>query len=114
MLGGELKPVHKSAANKWLLKESQWFKINTEVASKAMKDIFKHYKKYFKDSRKQTQYIKDNWSFEKMAQKLNELLPNDIKATPQHVGLQLPKLKKLEKKSKTPKLKLPKLKKLTV
>ena len=42
------------------------------------------------------------------------ILPNDIKATPQHVGLQLPKLKKLEKKSKTPKLKLPKLKKLTV
>ena len=114
LVGGELKNIHPSAANKWLLKESQWFKINTEVASKAMKDIFKHYKKYFKDSRKQTQYIKDNWSFEKMAQKLNELLPNDIKATPQHVGLQLPKLKKLEKKSKTPKLKLPKLKKLTV
>ena len=84
LIGGDLKPVHESAANKFLLKESQWFNINTEVAGRAMKDLFKNYKKYFKDSRKQTQYIKDNWSLDKMAEKLNNILPK-IDSSPQQM-----------------------------
>ena len=111
LIGGELKPVHKSAANKFLLKESQWFSIDVNVASRAMKDVFKHYKKYFEKSRKQTQYIKDNWSFDKMTEKLNSLLPK-VEAAPQVQQLKLPKLKKVEKKQELPKLKLPKLKKI--
>ena len=98
LIGGDLKPVHESAANNWLLKESQWFNINTDIANKAMKDVFKHYKKYWESSRKQTQYIKDNWSFDKMVEKLNSFLPTNIKAAPQHQELKLPKLKKIDKK----------------
>ena len=103
LIGGELQNVHETAANQWLLKESQWFKVNTEVASRAMKDIFKHYKKYLKASRKQTQFIKNNYSFDKMGEKLNSLLPKDIEASPQMQTLKLPKLKK--KKNTIPKLK---------
>ena len=40
LIGGELKNVHESSANQFLLKESQWFNINTDIASKAMKDVF--------------------------------------------------------------------------
>ena len=97
LIGGELKNVHESAANQFLLKDSQWFSINTEIASRAMKDVFKHYKKYFKESRKQTQYLKDNWSFNKMVEKLDTLLPK-IKAAPKLQKLKLPKLKKVNKK----------------
>ena len=68
LIGGELKNVHDSSANQFLLKESEWFSINTKVASKAMKDVFKRHKRYFENSRKQTQYIKDNWSFDKMTE----------------------------------------------
>ena len=64
-----------------------------------MKDVYKHYKKYTLNSRKQTQYLKDNFSFDKMGEKLNSLLPI-IKPAPQMQTLQLPKLK------------LPKLKKV--
>jgi glycosyltransferase involved in cell wall biosynthesis len=114
LIGGELKNVHLSAANQFLLKESQWFNINVDVASKAMKDVFKHYKKYFEKSRKQTQYIKDNWTFDKMTEKLNVLLPK-VEAAPQTQQLKLPKLKKIgETKQELPKLKLPKLKKLEI
>lgn len=114
LIGGELKNVHPSAANQFLLKESQWFNINTDIASKAMKDVFKHYKKYFEKSRKQTQYIKDNWTFDKMTEKLNTLLPK-VEAAPQMQQLKLPKLKKIgETKQELPKLKLPKLKKLEI
>ena len=104
LIGGELKPVHPSSANQFLLKESQWFNINTDIASRAMKDVFKDYKKYWEKSRKQTQYLKDNWSFDKMVEKLNTLLPK-VEAAPQMQPLTLPKLKKIE---------LPKLKKIEI
>ena len=104
LIGGELKPVHPSSANQFLLKESQWFNINTDIASRAMKDVFKDYKKYWEKSRKQTQYLKDNWSFDKMVEKLNTLLPK-VEAAPQMQSIILPKLKKIE---------LPKLKKIEI
>ena len=100
LIGGQLKNIHKSAANKWLLKESQWFNIDTDIASKAIKDVFKNYKKYLKASRKQTQYLKDNWTFDKMLERLNKLIP-EVEAPPKTVEvnlpkLNLPKLKKVE------------------
>jgi glycosyltransferase involved in cell wall biosynthesis len=102
LIGGELKKVHESAANQFLLKDSQWFNINTAIASRAMKDVFNHYKKYHEKSRKQTQYIKDNFSFDKMGKILNNLLPGEDKI-PVMKPLKLPNLKKIE---------LPKLKKV--
>ena len=112
LIGGELKNVHESAANQFLLRESQWFNINTDIASRAMKDVFKYYKKYWEKSRKQTQYLKDNWSFDKMTEKLDSLLPK-VEAAPQVQTLKLPKLKKIGKtKQDLPKVKLPKLKKI--
>ena len=44
LIGGELKNVHQSTANKFILKESQWFNIDSEIAGRAMKDVFKNYK----------------------------------------------------------------------
>jgi len=111
LIGGELKPVHPSSANQFLLKESQWFNINTDIASRAMKDIVKNYKKYSEASRKQTQYLKNNWSFDKMVEKINLFMPK-VEAAPQTQQLKLPKLKKAGVKTKLPKLKLPKLKKI--
>ena len=94
LIGGDLKKVHKTAANQFLLKDSQWFNINTDIASRAMKDVVKKYKQYFEKSRKQTQYLKDNWSFNEMVKKLDSLLPN-IEAAPKMQELKLPKLKKI-------------------
>ena len=112
LIGGELKQVHKSAANQFLLKDSQWFNINTDIAGRAMKDVFKNYKKYWEKSRKQTQYLKDNFSFSKMTEKLESLLPK-VEPAPKMQPLKLPKLKKSgEIKQELPKLKLPKLKKI--
>ena len=111
LIGGDLKKVHKTAANQFLLKDSQWFNINTDIASRAMKDVVKYYKKYWEKSRKQTQYLKDNWTFDKMVEKINEFMPK-VEAAPQMQTLNLPKLKKKTVKTELPKLKLPKLKKI--
>lgn len=113
LIGGELKAVHKSASNQFLLKESQWFNINTPIASRAIKDVFNHYKKYIEKSRKQTQYIKNNFSFDKMGELLNSLMPK-ADTVPQMQQLKLPKLKKVSNNSPSPKLKLPKLKKVEI
>ena len=109
LIGGDLKNVHESAANQFLLKESRWFNINVDVAGRAMKDMFKDYKRYLNGSRKQTQYMKDNWTFDKMAEKLNDLLPN-IEPKPQLNNLTLPKLKKMKKNTNE----LPQLQKINI
>jgi hypothetical protein len=82
-----------------------------------MKDVFKNYKKYWESSRKQTQYLKDNYSFDSMCDLLKEHLDKhigEVKSSPKNVPLQLPKLQPLakQKPQDLPKLKLdlPKLK----
>lgn len=117
LLGGELKNIHKSAANKWLIEQAQWFNVNTEVASKAMKDVYKNYKKYIQNSRKQTKFLKENFSQEKMTEVLKGYMDQinvAVNAPLQMPKLQLPKLKKIGKETKPelPKLKLPKLEKI--
>ena len=110
LLGGELKPIHKSAANKWLLEQAQWFNVNTEVASKAMKDVYKHYKKYIENSRKQTKFLKENFSQDKMTEVLKghmDQINVSVNVPLQIPKLQLPKLKKVGEESKP---ELPKLK----
>ena len=118
LIGGHLESIHPSAANNMLLKEGQWFKIDADVAGKAMKDVYKKYKKYVEQSRKQTQFLKTNFSKENMTDVLKTHLDKIQVATNvplQLPKLQLPKLKKVGEKEPTqelPKLKLPKLKKV--
>ena len=107
LLGGELKNIHKSASNKFLIEQAEWFNVNTETASKAMKDVYKNYKKYLTNSRKQTQFLKTNFSLEQMTQVLKGHM-DQVKPV-SSVPFQLPKLKKTDPTPVLPKLKLPKL-----
>ena len=112
LIGGELGNIKGGAENDFLLKDAQWFNINTEIASRAMKDVFKHYKKYFEKSRKQTQWLKDNYTKELMVKNLLDYFEK-YNRTPETVSLKLHKLKKVgEGKKELPKLNLPKLKKV--
>ena len=113
VIEGKLDNVDKSAANKFLLAESRWFTIDYNKAAGVMVDMFgKNYKKYTENSRKHRKYSKDNFSFDKMIERMSGLLDEStIEIKPQTVGLKLPKLKKVEK-SKPAEIKLPKLKKV--
>jgi hypothetical protein len=108
---GKMDEVHKSAADKFLLKESQWFTIDYSVAGGTMKDIHKNYKPYLEKSRKHRQYTKERFTFEKMVELLDTYL-KDADSKPQTVGLSLPKLKKVNKNVEPPTVSLPKLKKV--
>ena len=110
MLPGELTQVHRSAADKFILKEAKWFTVNYSYASKILQDVMDNYKVYQTKSRKQTQYVKDNFSLSKMANKFCEIIDDKLNSVPQQVSLNLPKLKKVG--NSAPKPKLPKLKKV--
>ena len=110
LIGGSLGNVHGSAANKWAIKESQWFDVNQEEVSRYLKMMFKKPNLFRDNAKKQGYYCKTNFSFEKMKEKLGEILEEKMKSIPQQVSLNLPKLKKTGGAPQT--LKLPKLKKI--
>jgi len=115
LLPGELKPVHKSAVWKnVIIPESNWFYVNKNHAAKIMKDVFKHYKKYIPEARKQARYSNENFSLDKMTNDLKALFDKYVPKPQEQVKLKLPKLnmKPHESKKEMPKVKLPKLKKV--
>jgi len=96
LLSGSLKEVHPSAANNMLLKEAQWFNVDTGQVGHYLKDIFENYKKYKDLAKRQGYYSRTNFSFEKMKEKLGKVLEEKTAKIPKQVELKLPKLKKVE------------------
>jgi glycosyltransferase involved in cell wall biosynthesis len=100
LLDGELKEVHESAADQFLLKEAKWFNVNISKALTSIKDVYKNYDKYKKESIKLGKNNKKIFGLEKMTEGFNEILSRyDIynKIQPKFQQLQLPKLKMLNK-----------------
>jgi len=95
MLPGELKQVHPSVV--WedvIMKESQWFTVDYNYAANVLQDVVKNYKKYLEKSRKQTQYIKENFSLDKMHSEFLEIMNEVLDST--FNTLQGQELKQLE------------------
>ena len=99
-MDGELKNVHESAADQFLLKEAQWFNVNISKALPVIKDVYKNYDKYKPDSEKLAKYNKQNFSLSKMTEVFDGMLKQYgvyDKVQPAFQQLQLPKLKMLNK-----------------
>ena len=106
LLPGGLTKVHPATADEFILADADWFTVNYQYASKMIKDIYKNYKRFTVNSRKTTQYVKDNFTLDKMTEKFTAILKERCNI-PEPVALNMPKLKKV---GATPgKLKLPKL-----
>tara|TARA_R100001163_G_C5068486_1_gene208904 strand:- start:11742 stop:13061 length:1320 start_codon:yes stop_codon:yes gene_type:complete len=113
LLPGTLGDVHPSAQNKWLIQGSKWFDVDTMSLGRVLKDTHKKYKDFIPNSRRQATYTKENFSFDKMKEKLGNILNENVVEAPKQVELKLPKLKKIGgDKTELPKLKLPKLQKI--
>jgi glycosyltransferase involved in cell wall biosynthesis len=107
LLDGELKPVHPSVVDDFIIKESSWFNVNVSNAVLKLKDVYKNYDKYKSASEKLGEHNRAKFTLSKMTEKLDEILKKysvyERIIEPKQVKIQLPKLKKIE---------LPKLKKL--
>ena len=93
-VGGILTNVHQSSVVKnMILPEAQWFTPNDADVADAFKNIFSNYKKYTELSKRQAHYVKENFTIDKMAEVLDNILETKV---PKQVELKLPKLKKIE------------------
>ena len=100
LLEGELKEVHESAADQFLLKEAKWFNVNISKALSTIKDVYKNYDKYKITSFQLGKQNKQNFSLGKMTELFDTILNQYgiySKVQPKFQQLQLPKLKMLKK-----------------
>jgi glycosyltransferase involved in cell wall biosynthesis len=103
LIQGQLTNVHASAANQWLLPDSQWFSPDHGQIGFYLKDVFENYKNYTEKSKRQAYKSKNEFSWENMKLKLSNILNTSIPNFPTQVELKLPKLNKID---------LPKLQKI--
>tara|TARA_R110001592_G_scaffold215613_2_gene468996 strand:+ start:1374 stop:2684 length:1311 start_codon:yes stop_codon:yes gene_type:complete len=88
-LPGKLLDVHPSVVwENTILKESQWFTVDYQFASQILSDVYKNYKKHLQKTRKQTQYIKENFSLNEMTARFKEIMTGVIKDTQSSLGQQ--------------------------
>ena len=112
LLEGELKEVHPSAANQFLLKESKWFTVNYSDAANKIYKVFNEYNTYLSKSAGLRTNILNNFTMKKMTEELGKIMDKYVGTIAIQKPFKLPKLNKQTPISEQPKLKLPKLNKL--
>jgi glycosyltransferase involved in cell wall biosynthesis len=94
LLEGQLTQVDESAADKFIMKEAQWFTVNYSNAANKIYDVYKKYDEYLKQSAGLKENTLKNFTLEKMNERFEEILNNYVKEQPKVVPFQLPKLNK--------------------
>lgn len=95
MLGGELKEVHESATDVFIVKDSKWFTANYNEVSAIMQLIIERYEEFHQRSQDLKLINKEKFSMDKMQEELQKILtPFTFK--PEKVELKLPKLTKVD------------------
>ena len=113
LVNGSLEKIPKSIV--WddiLISESQWFNINESKAYSALNHAFENQGELKRKGETLMYKNRENFTINKMADKLDEIMKKYTSNMPSQVGLKLPKLKKVES-DKKPSIKLPKLKKVS-
>ena len=112
LLGGSMKKVSKQSFQKGIyVKDSYWFTVNYQAASKVLKNVFQNYKRFTLNAAKQGTINKSRFSLNKMTEIFKKILDDNVPEFPKEVKLKLPKLKKV-KDTEPPKITLPTLKKV--
>ena len=112
LLGGSMKKVSKQSFQKGIyVKDSYWFTVNYQAASKVLKNVFQNYKHFTLNAAKQGTINKSRFSLNKMTETFEKILDDNVPEFPKEVKLKLPKLKKV-KDTEPPKITLPTLKKV--
>jgi glycosyltransferase involved in cell wall biosynthesis len=94
LLEGQLTQVDESSADKFIMKEAQWFTVNYSNAANKIYDVFNKYNDYLKQSAGLKENTLKNFTLEKMNERFEEILNNYVKEQPKVVPFQLPKLNK--------------------
>lgn len=94
LLPGQVTQIHPSAVvPNLLIAESGWFSISENVASSALHDVWKDYKKFLGGAKRQAYRSRNNFTLDKMGDLLESIIGPKI---PKSVQLKLPSLRKIE------------------
>ena len=107
LLPGKIDKVHESAVNDFILKDSQWFTADYNVAAGALVDVYTNYTKYASNAKKMSYYNKNTYSLEMMQKKLEWFFEKNVPEFPEELELKFP-----ASVSNLKKITLPKLKKI--
>ena len=109
LINGALQDVHKESIPKdYMFDGAKWFQVDFNQATHFLKDVYKNYDKWLTKSYGQKALSEQYFTLSKMTEQLGEILKPIEEKIPQHVSVNLPKLKKVGDN----KVKLPKLKKV--
>ena len=96
LLDGELKDIHESAQDQFILEGTKWFYVNYTGAIKTLTDIYKGYDKYKPASQQLGKQNQQNFGLEKMTKLFDTILTNYVPTIKQFIPLNLPKLTKVD------------------
>lgn len=95
-LPGRLIEVDRSARNEWIT-DGKWFQCDYNIVAQVLLNCHSNYDFFEEKSRKHVKYSKDNFTQEKMAEKLIDILEKNVQLTeqPKKLKLKMPKLTKV-------------------
>ena len=73
-----------------------WFSPDHGQIGHYLKDVFENYKNYTEKAKRQAYKSKNEFSWDKMKEKINDLLNQHIPEFPKEVKLSFPTIKKIE------------------
>ena len=95
LLPGEVKPVHPSAVNEWIIKESGWFVANYSIVAQKLDDIFTNYLSYIPKAEKLRQQNAEKFTQENEAKLFIQTLEKHLPKFEKKIVPVLPQFKKL-------------------
>lgn len=98
-LPGTLTNIHPSAQNDWLIGDAKWFTVDYGYASKMIEDVYKNYKKWTEQAKRQRYYVNSTFTQSAIQSeyiKVLQIIDADLQHVPMQVQLKLPELKKIE------------------
>ncbi len=98
MIGGKLTEVDESAIDDFIIKGSKWFTANYNEAAEVLKIVKNDYQKFTDRAENLRVDNSINFSFEKMVEEFEKLLPKTILVdeAPKQKPINLPKLNKIK------------------
>lgn len=94
MIGGELRDVHESAVDNFIIKGSKWFTANYNEVVAAFKIVKEKYSEFLVKSEKLKEINNKKFNKEKMKEEFERILNNHVVIS-QEVKLNLPVLEKI-------------------
>jgi glycosyltransferase involved in cell wall biosynthesis len=94
LLNGSINNVHDTVVDNFIIKESKWFTVDYDSASKRLKDIVNNYEQYVSKSNLLMSENKEKFSLEKMTDRFQSILKSAIDV-PVFTKINLPKLTKV-------------------